>query len=143
MGANSPKKYRKSISKAGKDAPQWDLTFVTQWFSSTMRIFWVIYEIPAKIEKNAKMAEVANFGLKFLCPQSFAGHPVWGVKKCPKTPHFAAVLPHQTFSCERKWIFSHMKMLKYFIFWIGKPSKQKNYTLFFNMLMIFCRVFYS
>ena len=31
-----------------------------------------------KIEKNAKMAEVANFGRKYLGPQSFAGHPVCG-----------------------------------------------------------------
>ena len=34
-----------------------------------------------KIEKKAKMAEVASFGLKYLGPQSFAGHPVCGSRR--------------------------------------------------------------
>ena len=34
-----------------------------------------------KLEKIAKMAEVASFGREYLGPQSFAGHPVCGSRR--------------------------------------------------------------
>ena len=53
-GPNSAKKRRRSDPKCGKDASRWDLSFVGQKFYSTMRIFRVIYEIPAKNRKKRK-----------------------------------------------------------------------------------------
>ena len=43
--------------------------------------FELLTKYRRKIEKTVKMAEVANFGLKYLGSQSFAGHPVCGSRR--------------------------------------------------------------
>ena len=55
-----------------------------------------------------------------------------GVENCLKIPHFVTVLPHRTFSCKRKWIFSHMKMLKYW-FPYYFPSHIISHTILYSV----------
>ena len=53
------------------------LQFIWQNFYSTMHIFTVIIEI---LKKMLKIADFANFGRKYLGPQSFPRHAVCGSK---------------------------------------------------------------
>ena len=53
------------------------LQFIRQNFYSTMHIFTVIIEI---LKKMLKIADFANFGPKYLGPQSFPRHAASGSK---------------------------------------------------------------